>query len=140
MRSANSGCSRSVRRCRLPWCLIYTHLGPVSLPLLVVVNAVLLVGIFSRMIPYQALVSSVPSTTQRGSFSAISASIQQLSGGLASVVAGHIVTLGADGKLQHFEVIGYVVVGTSLVAVTLLWRLQRGTIRAADMAQAAARS
>jgi len=86
---------------------------------------VLFVGIFSRMIPFQALVSSVPSSTQRGAFNAISASIQQLSGGLASVVAGHIVTLGADGKLQHFDVVGYVVVASSLVTFALLWRLQR---------------
>jgi predicted MFS family arabinose efflux permease len=105
--------------------LIYTHLGPVSLPLLIVVNAVLFVGIFSRMIPFQALVSSVPSSAQRGAFNAISASIQQLSGGFASVVAGHIVTLGANGKLQHFDVVGYVVVASSLVTFALLWRLQR---------------
>jgi len=105
--------------------LIYTHLEPVSLPVLIIVNAMLFVGIFSRMIPFQALVSSVPEVTQRGSFNAISASVQQLSGGIASVVAGHIVTLGADGKLQHFEVLGYVVTGTSLVALTLLWLLQR---------------
>ncbi|MES2350833.1 MAG: hypothetical protein V4641_24960 [Pseudomonadota bacterium] len=68
----------------------------------------------------------MPSQTQRGSFNAISASIQQLSGGLASVVAGHIVTQGADGHLQNFNVVGYVVVGSSLVATTLLWRLNRG--------------
>lgn len=105
--------------------LIYTHLGPVSLPVLIIVNVIMFVGIFSRMIPFQALMSSVPVNTQRGSFSAISASIQQLSGGIAALAAGHIVTLGADGKLQHFEILGYVVVGTSLAALTLLWRLQR---------------
>jgi predicted MFS family arabinose efflux permease len=105
--------------------LTYTHLGPTALPYLIGVNAVMFVGIFSRIIPFQALVSSVPVANQRGSFNAISASIQQLSGGLASVAAGHIVTLGADGKLQHFEVVGYVVVGTSLVALGLVWRLHR---------------
>jgi predicted MFS family arabinose efflux permease len=115
--------------------LIYTHLGPVPLPVLVVVNCILFVGIFSRMIPFQAIASTIPSVTQRGSFNAISASIQQLSGGLASVIAGHIVTVGADGKLQHFDVIGYVLVGTSLVATTLLWRLQRNI--AAQAAQKA---
>ena len=77
------------------------------------------------MIPFQAMMSTVPSTTQRGSFSAISASIQQLSGGIASVVAGHVVTLAPDGKLVHFGTLGYVYVGTSLVALTLLWLLQR---------------
>ena len=104
--------------------LIYTHLGPVPLPVLVIVNAVMFLGIFSRMIPFQAMMASVPSPAQRGAFNAISASIQQLSGGIASVVAGHIVALAADGKLQHFDRIGWVVVAASLVSLTLLWRLQ----------------
>jgi predicted MFS family arabinose efflux permease len=114
--------------------LIYTQLGPISMPLLVAVNSILFVGIFSRMIPFQALVSSVPAMTQRGAFNAISASIQQLSGGIASVVAGHIVTLGADGKLEHFDMIGYVITGASLVTLVLVWRLQRG-IASATVAQ-----
>jgi predicted MFS family arabinose efflux permease len=105
--------------------LIYTHLGRVGLPLVIVVNVVLFVGIFSRMIPFQALMSSVPAANQRGSFNAISASIQQLSGGFASVLAGHIVTIGADGTLRNFEQIGYVLVATALVAATLMWRLHR---------------
>ncbi|MFI4939370.1 MAG: MFS transporter [Burkholderiales bacterium] len=105
--------------------LIYTHLGPVPLPLLIAVNVIMFAGIFSRMIPFQALVSSIPSTTQRGSFTAINASIQQMSGGIASVVAGHIVTIGADGKLQNFDTTGYVVVASSLASLTMLWLLER---------------
>ncbi|HTP38018.1 MAG TPA: MFS transporter [Steroidobacteraceae bacterium] len=105
--------------------VLYTHLPTISLPLLILINAVMFVGIFSRMIPFQALVSGVPAVTQRGSFNAISASIQQLSGGVASVVAGHIVALDAGGKLLHFDTVGWVVVGTSVTALALLWRLQR---------------
>ena len=105
--------------------LVFTHLGRISLPVLVVVNATMFVGIFSRIIPFQAMVSSIPSVRQRGAFNAISASIQQLSGGLASVLAGHLVTLGADGRLQRFDVIGYVVVGAMVIALVLVWRLQR---------------
>ena len=111
--------------------LIYTHMGQTSLPVLILVNSVLFVGIFSRMIPWQALSASVPAQTQRGSYNAISASIQQLAGGLASVVAGRIVTQAADGHLQHFETVGYVVVCTSLLSATLLWRLQRNLPQAA---------
>jgi predicted MFS family arabinose efflux permease len=106
--------------------VIYTHMEQTPLLLVVLVNVVLFAGIFSRMIPFQALSSAVPSVTQRGSYNAISASIQQLSGGLASVIAGHIVSIGADGKLQNFDVVGYVVVGTSLVTLWLVWRLDRG--------------
>jgi len=106
--------------------LLYTHLGPVSLPTLVVVNAVLFVGIFSRMIPYQAMVASVPAPAQRGSFNAVSSSLQQLSGGVASVIAGHVVALGAGGQLLHFDVVGYIVVGASVAAWLLVRQLQRG--------------
>jgi predicted MFS family arabinose efflux permease len=111
--------------------LIYTHLGRIPLWLLVVVNSVMFVGIFSRMIPFQAISSTVPSLNQRGSYNAISASIQQMAGGLASLAAGHIVTQDANGHLQHFDQVGYVVVGTSLTAAFLLWRLQRGLPAAA---------
>ncbi len=104
--------------------LIYTHLGPTSLTIVILVNVVLFIGIFSRMIPFQALMSQVPEQTQRGSFNAINASIQQLSGGLASLIAGHIVTVGADGKIHHYEIAGYVVIATALIACRMLWRIQ----------------
>jgi predicted MFS family arabinose efflux permease len=106
--------------------LIYTNLSTSTLLVVTVINVVLFVGIFSRMIPFQALMSQVPAQTQRGSFNAINASISQLAGGLASVVAGHIVQQGADGKLHHYEIAGYVVVASSLLASVLLWRIHRG--------------
>jgi predicted MFS family arabinose efflux permease len=106
--------------------LIYTHLGVSSLTVVTAINVVLFIGIFSRMIPFQALMSQVPAVTQRGSFNAINASLSQLAGGVASVVAGHIVQQGADGRLHHYGVAGYVVVATSLLACVLLWRIQKG--------------
>jgi predicted MFS family arabinose efflux permease len=106
--------------------LIYTHLGVSTLTVVTVVNVVLFIGIFSRMIPFQALMSQVPAQTQRGSFNAINASLSQLAGGVASLVAGHIVQQGSDGMIHHYEIAGYVVVATSLLACFLLWRIQRG--------------
>ena len=106
--------------------LIYTNLGESTLAVVTVINVVLFIGIFSRMIPFQALMSQVPAQTQRGSFNAINASLSQLAGGVASVVAGHIVQQGADGRLHHYDVAGYVVVGTSLLACFLMWKIQQG--------------
>ena len=106
--------------------LIYTHLPPVPFELVVLVNVVMFVGIFSRIIPFQAMVASVPDASQRGSFNAISAATQQLSGGLASLVAGHIVAFGPDGKLQNFGVVGSVVVASTLVAGFMASRVHRG--------------
>ena len=111
--------------------LIYTHLGASTLAVVTVINVVLFIGIFSRMIPFQALMTQVPAPTQRGSFNAINASISQLAGGLASLVAGHIVVQGANGKLQHYAIAGYVVIATALIVSFLMWRIQRGLAVAA---------
>jgi predicted MFS family arabinose efflux permease len=105
--------------------LIYTNLGQVGLTLVIVVNVLLFVGIFSRMIPSQAMMSAIPAPQQRGAFSAIGASLQQLSGGLGSVVAAMVVAQNADESIRHFDRLGYIVIGTSLVALTLMYFVQK---------------
>jgi len=109
--------------------LIYTHLGQVSLVTAILVNVVLFVGIFSRMIPSQALMSAIPDASQRGAFSAISASLQQLSGGLGSVLAAAIIAEKPDGTLVHFDQLGYIVVATSIVSVFAMYFVQKSVAR-----------
>ena len=114
--------------------LIYTHLGHVSLTVAITVNVLMFVGIFSRMIPSQALISAIPAPGQRGSFSAISASVQQLSGGLGSVFAAAIIAQNADGTLRHCDRLGYIVIATGLVALVAMYFVQRQVARRAGQA------
>jgi predicted MFS family arabinose efflux permease len=114
--------------------LIYTHLGQVTLTVAIVVNVLMFVGIFSRMIPSQALMSAIPDANQRGSFSAISASLQQLSGGLGSVLAAAIIAENTDGSLRHFDRLGYIVVSTSIVSLIAMYFVQRQVARKAGKA------
>jgi predicted MFS family arabinose efflux permease len=111
--------------------LIYTHLGPVTLTTAITVNVLMFVGIFSRMIPSQALISAIPVPDQRGSFSAVSASLQQLSGGLGSVLAAAIIAQNADGSLRHFDTLGYIVVATTLLALTAMYFVQKSVAKQA---------
>jgi len=105
--------------------LIYTNLGVTPLPLVITINAVLFVGIFSRMVPASALMSAVPSPDTRGSFMSVSSSVQQFSGGVASALAGLIVVEGPGGVLLHFERLGYVVVGASLVTLVMMRQIHK---------------
>jgi predicted MFS family arabinose efflux permease len=105
--------------------LIYTHLGHVGLTTVIIVNVLMFVGIFSRMIPSQTLISAIPVPSQRGSFSAISASLQQLSGGLGSVLAAAIIAQNADGSLRHFDRLGYIVVATSILSLIAMYFVQK---------------
>jgi len=79
--------------------LIYTNLGITPLAGVIVVNSLLFLGIFSRIIPAQAIISAIPSTTDRGSFMAVLTSLQQIAGGLASFIAGSIVVETPEGQI-----------------------------------------
>jgi len=105
--------------------MIYTHLGITPIHQVILVNVLLYMGVFSRMIPSQALMTAIPSPSNRGSFMAVSSSLQQMSGGIASVLAGLIVSRQTDGKLLHFEMIGYVVVGTTLTTIFMMYFIHR---------------
>lgn len=98
----------------------YTNMGPSPLVAVIIVNTVMFIGIFSRMIPSQALMSALPSPVDRGAFMAISSSLQQISGGVAAVIAGYIVVKKPDGFLEHFDILGYVLVGTVTVTVFMM--------------------
>jgi predicted MFS family arabinose efflux permease len=108
----------------IPMVIYYTNLGPTSLGFLIVVQIFFFLGIFSRGIPSQALVSALPAPDKRGSFMAVNASLLQVSGGLSSLIAGLIVVEGAGGKLRHFDTLGYILTGTVLVTVFLTYKIK----------------
>jgi predicted MFS family arabinose efflux permease len=105
--------------------LIWTNLGPVSLMVVIIMNVLMFVGIFSRMIPSQALFSAIPEITKRGSFNAINASLQQFSGGIASFLAGVVIVQSAGGRILHFDRVGYIVVMTSLLSLALMYAIHK---------------
>ncbi len=105
--------------------LIYTHLGPTRLEVFMLINAIMFVGITSRMIPAQALMSAVPAPLSRGSFMSVSSSLQQISGGLGSLLAGMIVTVKDNGHIDNFDHVGYVVIGSSLVTLYMMYGIHK---------------
>ena len=104
---------------------VWTNLGPSSLAFVIVINILLYAGIFSRMIPAQALLTAVPDVTKRGAFNAINASLQQFSGGISAAIAGAVIAAGPDHMLRHFNWLGYIVIGVMLVALVLMYFLHK---------------
>lgn len=105
--------------------IIFTNLGPSSLYFVVMINALMFMGIFSRIIPTQALMSAIPTPTDRGSFMSVMSSLQQISGGVASAFAGMIVVRAADKKILHFDTLGYILVATTLISVCLMYFINK---------------
>jgi predicted MFS family arabinose efflux permease len=105
--------------------VIYTHLHLTPFWVLVVITVLLQIGIFSRMISASALMSALPKPADRGSYMSISSSLQQVSGGVAAVVAGLIVVQTPGGPLLHFDTVGYVLVCSTLASLTMMYFIDR---------------
>jgi predicted MFS family arabinose efflux permease len=60
-----------------------------------------------RTIPAQAMISTVVNPEKRGLFMSFNASIQQLFTGLAALISGIIVANQSDGKILHYNWVGY---------------------------------
>lgn len=104
---------------------IYTHLGITPLWLVIVLNVIFFSAIMSRMIPAQALMTGIPEQADRGAFMSINSSVQQISGGIAASIAGLIVVQQADGRIDHYDTLGYVVIITMIVTIGLMKVIDR---------------
>lgn len=104
---------------------LWTNIGHVPLATVIVINVILFAGIFSRMIPAQALVSAIPEATRRGAFNSVSASLQQFAGGVSAAVAGWLIVQRPDGSLAHFDWLGYLVMAIALVTLALMYRVHK---------------
>jgi predicted MFS family arabinose efflux permease len=105
--------------------LIYTRLSLTPLGAVIALSVVLFASISARMISASALVSAIPSPPDRGAYMAISASLQQISGGLGAALAGAIVVQQASGHLLRYEWLGYVVTTTTLLSIGMMFLVDR---------------
>jgi len=100
---------------------IFTHLTPIPLWELIVINTIMFAGIMSRMIPSSALMTAIPELQDRGAFMSINASLQQIAGGIASVIAGLIIIQDSSGHIYHFDTLGYVAIGVMVICAYLMY-------------------
>ncbi|HOX84049.1 MAG TPA: MFS transporter, partial [Chryseolinea sp.] len=68
-----------------------------------------------------ALMTAVPEPADRGAFMGVNSSIQQISGGVATMIAGMIVVQkSSHSPLENYPVLGYVVSGTMLITIAMM--------------------
>lgn len=104
--------------------LIYTNLSATPLLLVIMFNVLMMAGIMSRMIPSSALITGIPVLQDRGAFMSINSSLQQIAGGIAAACAGMIVVQKDKfSPLEHYNTLGYIIVGITILSVYLLSRV-----------------
>ena len=107
---------------------IYCNLGATPIGVVMALNAVLFSAIMARMISASALTSAVPDPQDRGAFMSVSASLQQFAGGVASSAAGLIVFQAPGGRIEHYNVLGYVVMTAIASTIAMLYPINRAVM------------
>ena len=104
--------------------VIYTHLSPVPIWLVIIVNIVLFIGIMSRMVPATALNSAVPDAYDRGAYMSINSSLQQFAGGIAALFSGLVVVQKSkNSPIENFDILGYVMVVLMLMCFYFVFKV-----------------
>ncbi len=106
--------------------VFFTHLSVSPVWEIIIVNIFLFAGLMSRMVPATAMMTAVPATGDRGAFMSVSSSLQQISGGVASIVAGAIIIQHASrGPLENYDLLGYLCVASMILGAGMLYSIHR---------------
>lgn len=105
--------------------MIYCNLGVTPISMVIGLSILMFIGVTSRMVSSQALLTAIPEPADRGAFMGINSSVMQISGGIASAVAGIIVVQGADGKLQNYPLLGIVVSGSIVITIIMMYFINK---------------
>jgi predicted MFS family arabinose efflux permease len=106
--------------------IIYTHLTPVSFWWVTVINALVFASVASRMVPAFALNTAVPDPKDRGAYLSLCSALQQMSNGIAALIAGWIVVQhAAASPLERFDLLGYIAVAMGAICMFLIVRINK---------------
>jgi MFS family permease len=109
--------------------LVTTNLVPVPLWMVLINSTLFFILISGRMIPAMAIVSQLVEPKIRGTFMSLVGSMQMLASGIASVLAGLVVTIAPDGKMEHYNLVGYGAAACGLLTYWLVGYIHSDTKR-----------
>lgn len=96
---------------------LYTNAPPMSLMSYLLLSSIFMVVISGRFIPAMTMVSEVAKDSDRGTFMGLLNSIRAWASALATLIAGVIIQENANGKLENFDLVGYLSITVTICAL-----------------------
>jgi predicted MFS family arabinose efflux permease len=104
--------------------LLLTCLPRVAIVWALLANVIYMISMNSRFVPAMAMITSSVKPRLRGSFMSVNSSMQQLSSGTASLVAGFMIGEASGGTLTHYGWVGALSGAVTVAAIFLARRLR----------------
>lgn len=105
---------------------VLTNLPVTPLWLALIVTGAFFVLAGGRMVPSTAIVTSVIKPQNRGSFMSLNASVQNMTAGLGSIIAGLLVTIPEGGHhVDGFWKVGVIAIVFTIISVWMMSQLRK---------------
>jgi predicted MFS family arabinose efflux permease len=110
--------------------LAVTHIGAAPLWLWLICTTAFFILVSGRMIPAMAIITSASQPKLRGTFMSLNATVQSLSMGLATTLAGFLITQNSTGQIAGYETVGYIAITANMLAIMFVARIMMHDQRA----------
>ncbi|HEY6093958.1 MAG TPA: MFS transporter [Gallionellaceae bacterium] len=80
-----------------------------------------------RFVPGMAIMTAAGQPHLRGTFMSMMSAVQSAGSSIATLIAGHIITLNSQGQLEHYNIVGYVACTSILLTLLLVSHIRIGT-------------
>ena len=102
-----------------------TNTGKTHTPLWLwlVCTTAFFVLVSGRMIPAMAIITSAAQPKLRGTFMSLNATVQSLAMGLATTLAGFIITQNDAGQIADYGLVGFVAIAGNVLAILFVSRI-----------------
>jgi predicted MFS family arabinose efflux permease len=102
---------------------LVSHIGVAPLWMWLVCTTAFFVLVSGRMIPAMAIVTSSAQPKLRGTFMSINSTMQSFSMGLATTLAGFIITQNTAGNIVGYSTVGYIAMTANVLAILYVTRI-----------------
>ncbi|HSM98500.1 MAG TPA: MFS transporter [Gallionella sp.] len=102
---------------------VVTNIGAVPLWVWLVCTTAFFVLVSGRMIPALAIITSAAQPKLRGTFMSLNATVQAFAMGLATTLAGYIITQNDAGQIVGYGLVGYVAIAGNVLAILFVSRI-----------------
>ncbi|OGS94803.1 MAG: MFS transporter [Gallionellales bacterium RIFCSPLOWO2_02_FULL_57_47] len=109
---------------------VVTQVGVVPLWLWLVCTTAFFILVSGRMIPAMAIITSAAQPKLRGTFMSLNSTMQSFAMGLATTLAGFIITQNSSGQIVGYEKVGYVAMTANVLAILFIARIVKHDQRA----------
>jgi predicted MFS family arabinose efflux permease len=106
--------------------LAMTHVTVIPWWGVICITTPFFVFVSGRFVPGMAIISSASVPNLRGTFMSLNSAVQSIGTSVATLVAGFIITINAEGMLEHYNIVGYIACTAILATLWLVEKIQVG--------------